>query len=116
MRGIYAPPRSPLAIFAGQRTFLLEVEVELELSWMWTQANIINFLLTLEINPCVNEILGEYATLEQEIQERDRKDSTRDHAPLIQAEDATLVNTDGLSIEEVVAAIVNLYEQKVQNR
>jgi cytidylate kinase len=58
---------------------------------------------------------SDLATLEQEIQERDRKDSTRDYAPLIQAEDATLVNTDGLTIEEVVAAIVNLYEQKVQN-
>ncbi len=62
------------------------------------------------------QVAPDLATLEQEIQERDRKDSTRDHAPLIQAEDATLVNTDGLSIEEVVAAIVNLYEQKVQNR
>ncbi len=62
------------------------------------------------------QVAPDLATLEQEIQERDRKDSTRDHAPLIQAEDATLVNTDGLTIEEVVAAIVNLYEQKVQNR
>jgi pantoate ligase / CMP/dCMP kinase len=62
------------------------------------------------------QVAPDLATLEQEIEERDRKDSTRDHAPLIQAEDATLVNTDGLSIEEVVAAIVNLYEQKVQNQ
>ena len=61
------------------------------------------------------QIAPDLATLEQEIQERDRKDSTRDHAPLIQAKDATLVNTDGLTIEEVVAAIVNLYEAKVQN-
>lgn len=62
------------------------------------------------------QVAPDLATLEQEIQERDRKDSTRDHAPLIQAVDATLVNTDGLTIEEVVATIVNLYEQKVQNR
>ena len=61
------------------------------------------------------QVAPDLATLEQEIQARDRKDSTRDYAPLIQAEDATLVNTDGLTIEEVVAAIVNLYEQKVQN-
>ena len=51
------------------------------------------------------------ATLEQEISERDRQDSTRTHAPLIQAEDATLVNTDGLTIEEVVDIIVSLYER-----
>ncbi|MCA6613968.1 MAG: bifunctional pantoate--beta-alanine ligase/(d)CMP kinase [Pseudanabaena sp.] len=55
------------------------------------------------------------STLEQEITERDRKDSTREFSPLVQAEDATLVDTDGLSIEEVVIAIVNLYEAKVQN-
>jgi pantoate ligase/cytidylate kinase len=59
------------------------------------------------------QLAPDLATLEHEIQERDRKDSTRDHSPLTQAVDATLVNTDGLSIEEVVAAIVNLYEQKV---
>jgi pantoate ligase/cytidylate kinase len=54
--------------------------------------------------------------LEQEIIERDRQDSTRQHAPLIQADDATLVNTDGLSIEQVVATIVNLYEAKVKTQ
>lgn len=60
------------------------------------------------------QVAPDLAILEHDIQERDRKDSTRDHAPLIQAKDATLVNTDGLTIEEVVAAIVNLYEAKVQ--
>ncbi|PZV16857.1 MAG: cytidylate kinase [Pseudanabaena sp.] len=61
------------------------------------------------------QVAPDLTTLAQEIQERDHRDSTRDHAPLIQAKDATLVNTDGLTIEEVVTAIVNLYEQKVQN-
>ena len=61
------------------------------------------------------QVAPDLDVLEHDIQERDRKDSTRDHAPLIQAEDATLVNTDGLTIEEVVAAIVDLYEAKVQN-
>jgi pantoate ligase/cytidylate kinase len=51
------------------------------------------------------QIAPDLATLEKEISERDRQDSTRTHAPLIQAEDATLVNTDGLSIEEVVEII-----------
>lgn len=60
------------------------------------------------------QVAPDLEVLEHDIQERDRKDSTRDHAPLIQAKDATLVNTDGLTIEEVVAAIVNLYEAKVQ--
>jgi len=60
------------------------------------------------------QVVPDLTILEDEIQERDRRDSTRAHSPLIQAEDATLVNTDGLNIEEVVATIVNLYEQKVQ--
>jgi pantoate ligase/cytidylate kinase len=58
------------------------------------------------------QVAPDLATLEQEIIERDRQDSTRAHAPLIQAKDATLVNTDGLSIEEVVDVIVDLYESK----
>lgn len=49
-------------------------------------------------------------TLEHEIRERDRQDSTREHAPLTQAADATIVNTDGLTIEEVVEVIVKIYE------
>ena len=56
------------------------------------------------------QIAPDLVTLEQEIVERDRQDSTRDHAPLTQAQDATLVNTDGLTIEEVVAVIVKMYE------
>jgi hypothetical protein len=32
----------------------LEVEVELELCWMWTQADIIHFFLTLPSNPCID--------------------------------------------------------------
>jgi hypothetical protein len=45
----------------------LDVEIQLELSWMWTQANIINFLLALEFDPCLDEILCKYSTLEQEL-------------------------------------------------
>lgn len=52
--------------------------------------------------------------LEQMIYERDRKDSTRDTAPLRQAADALEIQTDRLSIEEVTAKIVALYHQTVQ--
>ncbi len=45
----------------------LDIEVELELSWMWTQANIIDLLLALEINPCLDQILSKDAALEQEL-------------------------------------------------
>ena len=62
---------------------------------------------------------GVVAQLEQltaEIAERDRKDSEREIAPLRQAEDALLVDTTGLSIEQVVGRIVALYEEQVGER
>ncbi len=49
------------------------------------------------------------AELEASIAERDRLDSTRAIAPLKKAATATEIVTDGMSIEQVVAEIVNLY-------
>jgi pantoate ligase/cytidylate kinase len=49
--------------------------------------------------------------LEQTIQERDRKDSTRVLAPLRKADDAIELNTDGLTIEQVVNKIVDFYHE-----
>ncbi len=51
--------------------------------------------------------------LEEAIDERDRKDSTRRVAPLQKAEDAVELLTDGLSIEEVVERIVLLFEDRL---
>lgn len=51
--------------------------------------------------------------LEKEIEERDYKDSHRKISPLTQAKDAVLVDTTLLSIEEVVAKIMEIIE-KVQ--
>lgn len=50
--------------------------------------------------------------LKQEIAERDKKDSERETSPLKQAEDAQLLDTTGLSIEEVVTMIVDIYRKK----
>jgi pantoate ligase / CMP/dCMP kinase len=50
------------------------------------------------------------AELEASIAERDRLDSTRAIAPLKKAATATEIVTDGMSIEQVVAEIVNLYQ------
>lgn len=57
-----------------------------------------------------NELLekGESCSLEEikaDIEERDRRDMTRTIAPLKQAEDAILVDSSDLTIEEVVNAI-----------
>jgi pantoate ligase / CMP/dCMP kinase len=54
--------------------------------------------------------------LERAIDERDRKDSTRRVAPLKQAEDAIELNTDGLSIDQVVENIVALFHERVEDR
>ncbi len=50
--------------------------------------------------------------LEQSIFERDRKDSTRAISPLRKADDAIELQTDHLSIDGVVSAIVRLYQEK----
>ena len=51
--------------------------------------------------------------IESEIRERDLRDSTRTHAPLRQAADAVLVETDGMSAEQVIDAIINIHNDKV---
>lgn len=48
------------------------------------------------------------AEIEKDIEERDRRDMTREIAPLRQAEDATLVDSSDMTIPEVVAAITTL--------
>ena len=53
--------------------------------------------------------------LERDIAQRDWKDSTRKISPLRKAEDAVEVQTDGLSISEVIAKIVYQYQQHVSH-
>ena len=52
------------------------------------------------------------ATLKAEIQARDYKDSHREISPLVQANDAILVDTTGHNIDEVVAIITNIIKDK----
>jgi cytidylate kinase len=42
------------------------------------------------------------------VRERDERDATRDHSPMVAAADAVEVDTTGLSIDEVVARLVAL--------
>lgn len=51
--------------------------------------------------------------LEQAIYTRDQKDSSRKTSPLRKAPDAIEIQTDGLTIDEVTAKIVNLYYMKL---
>ncbi|MDT2810845.1 (d)CMP kinase [Enterococcus asini] len=50
-------------------------------------------------------IATDLATLKEEIKQRDYLDSHREVSPLKQAADATLIDTTGMSIQDVVAAI-----------
>jgi cytidylate kinase len=52
--------------------------------------------------------LGSEEEVLQRLLERDRQDETRQESPLRMAEDAVLVETDGLSVSEVVQKLAEL--------
>ena len=52
--------------------------------------------------------------LTAQMRERDIRDSTREDSPLKQAQDATLIDTDGMTINEVVDAVIELWTKKVE--
>ncbi|MBQ4536356.1 MAG: (d)CMP kinase [Lachnospiraceae bacterium] len=49
--------------------------------------------------------------IQRDIEERDYRDMNREHSPLKQAEDAVLVDSSDMSIEEVVATIIDICEK-----
>lgn len=49
----------------------------------------------------------------EDIRERDLRDSSREHAPLKQAKDAVLIETDSMSVEQVVDAIINVHNERL---
>ena len=50
----------------------------------------------------------------KDIIERDERDMNREVSPLKQAEDAVLVDSSEMGIDDVVNAILNVYKEKVQ--
>ena len=60
--------------------------------------------------------MGQDADVEKvaaEMRERDLRDSSRATAPLVQAADAVLLDTDGLSVEQVIDAIVAIHDKAI---
>ena len=51
-------------------------------------------------------------TIERDIAERDERDMNREIAPLRQAEDAILIDTSDMNIQEAAEAVIKEYEQK----
>ena len=47
--------------------------------------------------------------------ERDERDRTRSESPLVQAPDAIYVDTTGLSIEDVEAALLRIIRERTSN-
>ena len=61
----------------------------------------------------IEELVLQVKFLQKEIEERDRNDSTREFSPLRQAEDAVLIDTSAMGIDEVVETICQKIQQKV---
>ena len=55
----------------------------------------------------------DHIALEAQIAERDRLDSSREEAPLIQADDAVELVTDGMSIDAVIHALVDQFRSRI---
>ncbi len=53
--------------------------------------------------------------VEQKLRERDQRDRTRAESPLVQAPDAVYVDTTGLSIDEVEAALLKIIRDRTSN-
>lgn len=60
-------------------------------------------------------ITPDLAQIQADIADRDYQDSHRKHSPLKQAADAVLVDTSFMTIEEVLAHILGIVREKVQN-
>jgi cytidylate kinase len=64
------------------------------------------------------ELHGEKADVEsvaKEMKKRDQRDRTRQEAPLLQAPDAQLVDTTGLSLDQVEDIILKLVRARISN-
>ena len=62
---------------------------------------------------------GESCSLEEieaDIRERDFRDMNRETAPLCQAEDAVLVDSSDMTIEEAVQRILTLARERMQEK
>ena len=50
--------------------------------------------------------------IEQDIIERDYRDMHREHSPLVQAEDAVLVDSSSMTVDQVIEAIIQIARGK----
>jgi len=60
-----------------------------------------------------NGVDADLSALMREIEERDRKDSTREESPLRKAQDAVEIDTSSMTIEEQVDMVVRIVREKL---
>ena len=59
--------------------------------------------------------IADIASVEEDLKQRDYNDSTRKASPLKQAQDAVLLDTSNLSIEETADAIIKMAEERMKS-
>ena len=59
--------------------------------------------------------MADIASVEEDLKQRDHNDSTRKASPLKQAQDAVLLDTSNLSIEETADAIIKMAEERMRS-
>ena len=59
--------------------------------------------------------MADIASVEEDLKQRDYNDSTRKASPLKQAQDAVLLDTSNLSIEETADAIIKMAEERMKS-
>ena len=57
-------------------------------------------------------IKSDLATVMEDLAKRDKQDSTREHSPLKQADDAVVIDTSEMSIDDVIKNILLIIENK----
>lgn len=57
---------------------------------------------------CDKGVVCDLDTIEKDIIERDHQDMTREISPLMQAEDATLIDSSHMTVDEAVDAVISL--------
>ena len=61
--------------------------------------------------PMEKGIESNYEEIKKDIEERDYRDKNREFAPLLQAEDAVLLDTSDMTVEEVINSILTIKEK-----
>jgi CMP/dCMP kinase len=62
-----------------------------------------------------NEVALPPEVVERQLKERDQRDRTRPQSPLVQAPDAVYVDTTGLTIDQVEAALLKIIRDRTSN-